>query len=199
MYFLFSFCLELFSPAITIIPVSVIFGALFHWNSRRTVVCALFAFYLAVVWAIVGIPNVTYIRFDPHMNLIPFRGFFSGLRGSLLNILLFWPLGFLLPLLWQCFHSCKNTVLMGFGLSLTIELLQIFTYRATDINDLMTNTFGTWIGWLCAIVFMRKIPAAWDIAAKSSREVFALMTASLAVMFLVHPFVLSLLQNSILQ
>ena len=31
-----------------------------------------------------------------------------------------------------------------------IEILQLFTlYRATDINDLLTNIVGTMIGYLC--------------------------------------------------
>lgn len=40
--------------------------------------------------------------------------------------------------------------MLGFGLSLTIELAQLFTqYRATDVDDLITNTVGTLLGYLC--------------------------------------------------
>ena len=36
---------------------------------------------------------------------------------------------------------------MGFAVSLGIELLQLFTFRLTDIDDLITNTAGTVIGY----------------------------------------------------
>ena len=36
---------------------------------------------------------------------------------------------------------------MGLAVSLGIELLQIFTFRLTDIDDLITNTAGTVIGY----------------------------------------------------
>lgn len=44
----------------------------------------------------------------------------------------------------------KNTLLIGCGLSFSIEIVQLFTlYRATDINDLITNIVGTLIGYFC--------------------------------------------------
>ena len=36
---------------------------------------------------------------------------------------------------------------MGLAVSLGIELLQIFTFRLTDIDDLITNTAGTVLGY----------------------------------------------------
>lgn len=199
MFFLISACLELLSPAIPVIPIFILLGVIFHWNCRKTVLCMLFACYLAAVWGLVGMPNVTYIRLDIHMNLIPFCGFLSGLRGNLLNIALFMPLGFLLPLLWKHYRSGKHTVLMGLGISLTIELLQIFTYRVTDINDLMTNTLGTWIGWLCAAALRKKIPSAGNMAEGSAWEAYIVMAVTSAVMFFVQPFVLSILHDLLLR
>lgn len=44
----------------------------------------------------------------------------------------------------------KNTFFTGLGLSLTIEFVQLFTlYRATDIDDLITNTVGALVGYGC--------------------------------------------------
>ena len=67
-----------------------------------------------------------------------------------MNIVLFMPLGFFCPLISKRYRRVKNTVFTGFGLSLTIELAQLFTmYRATDIDDLITNTAGTLLGYAC--------------------------------------------------
>ncbi|MDD3220740.1 MAG: VanZ family protein [Lachnospiraceae bacterium] len=40
---------------------------------------------------------------------------------------LFVPLGFLCPFISKSFEHIKNTLLIGFGLSLFIEFLQLFT------------------------------------------------------------------------
>ena len=67
-----------------------------------------------------------------------------------MNIFLFVPLGFLCPFISKSYQSVKNTLLIGCGLSVTIEIVQLFTlYRATDINDLITNIVGTLIGYFC--------------------------------------------------
>ena len=51
----------------------------------------------------------------------------------------------------KSYKKMKNTLLIGIGLSLFIEIAQLFTlYRATDINDLLTNVMGTFIGYLCS-------------------------------------------------
>jgi glycopeptide antibiotics resistance protein len=67
------------------------------------------------------------------------------LIGVLGNILLFVPLGFLLPLLWKRF-SPLATVLTGAALSFAIETVQFFTGRAADIDDFILNTLGALLG-----------------------------------------------------
>ena len=46
------------------------------------------------------------------MNLIPFSS--EGAMTYILNIIMFMPLGFLLPLIWENFRNAKKVVLMGF-------------------------------------------------------------------------------------
>ena len=41
----------------------------------------------------------------------------------------------------------KHVVLLGLSLSLFIELSQLFLPRWTDIDDIILNTFGTFIGY----------------------------------------------------
>ncbi len=125
---------------------------------KISMLCFLFYYYLCVTLTnIVGFPTLReYFRlsglgesfFNPNINVIPFADGFS--LSFLLNILLFVPLGFLCPCISRYYRQAKHAVLLGFGLSLTIELAQLFTqYRATDVDDLITNTAGTLLGYLC--------------------------------------------------
>ena len=70
---------------------------------------------------------------------------------------MFLPFGFLLPVLWQSCRSWKTTTLASFATSALIELLQLFCFRATDVDDLLMNTLGALLGYLLAwAVFHQK-------------------------------------------
>lgn len=112
---------------------------------------------------IVGIPTLKELfrvsqlgepLFNPNISLILFR---DGLSLSfVLNILLFIPLGFLSPMISRTYEQVKKDLLLGFGLSLIVEISQLFTlYRATDINDLITNILGTLVGYMCFKLFVK--------------------------------------------
>ena len=156
----------------------------------RTAVCCLFSIYLCVVYTLVGLPNAAYVRFDLNVNLIPFAGFLNGLRDNVLNVLLFVPLGAFLPLLWDRFRRMKRTVLFGFGISLVIEAAQMFTYRATDVNDLITNTLGTLLGFFLGNALRKAIPLQ---PAKGRGEQSIVFGTAVCIMFVLQPFVLRLL------
>ena len=40
-------------------------------------------------------------------------------------------------------------------MSLFIEINQLFTYRATSVDDLILNTLGAAVGWLCFLLVAR--------------------------------------------
>ena len=152
--------------------------------------------YLAAVDAVVGLPSLLYIRFDQNINLVPFAYMFSDYRNSLLNVLLFVPLGFLLPVLWKRFRSLLWTGLFGLSFSLSIELLQLLTLRATDVNDLMTNTTGTILGWLLGRLVLRLFPSirsSWKTG-----ELAIVFGVTFAVMFLAQPFLAEIIWNLII-
>ncbi|APF28907.1 vanZ like family protein [Clostridium sporogenes] len=71
------------------------------------------------------------------------------------NILMFGPLGLLLPLLWKSFRKFSKTVLFGFVVSFTIEFSQLFLARGTDIDDLILNTIGTMLGYLAFVILCK--------------------------------------------
>ncbi|MEA5072975.1 MAG: VanZ family protein [Eubacterium aggregans] len=74
------------------------------------------------------------------------------------NVLLFFPLGCLLPMAlprkWR-----RSWMVVGVGclFSIAIELIQLVTHRgACQIFDVMMNTGGTWVGYLCWWVLCSK-------------------------------------------
>ena len=158
----------------------------FH-SRARTLGCFLFAVYLSGMFAVVGLPDIRYVRFSANINLEPFLYMFSDYENSLLNVLLFGPLGCFLPMFWKKFKPFYWTVLFGFGVSLLIEILQIFTYRATDVNDLMTNTFGTLLGWCVGRLWLAVCPKI--LPGDNTKELPIVCGTTFAVMFFLHPFV----------
>lgn len=69
-------------------------------------------------------------------------------KTSLLNVLLFMPLGFLLPHIWVHWRNPIKVTLMGYLFSAAIEFAQIPTLRAVDVEDLLMNTLGAFLGFL---------------------------------------------------
>lgn len=114
------------------------------------VILGLLALYMSILYALTGIPSIRYFSFRPQANLIPFSDFgdsrFFWLSG--MNTLLTVPLGMLLPLCWKQYQHFSRTAAVGFLVSLSIELSQMFCFRATDIDDLILNTLGTMVGFL---------------------------------------------------
>ena len=73
----------------------------------------------------------------------------------LLNVAMFGPLGFLLPLLGKHFHKWYVTLPAGFGVSLAIELLQLAMGRGIcDVDDLFCNTLGAAMGYLLVMTVL---------------------------------------------
>jgi glycopeptide antibiotics resistance protein len=65
------------------------------------------------------------------------------------NILLFFPFGVLLPLLWPQLNRGWRVMALGVGTSIGIELAQMAmagVHRA-DVNDVLLNALGAGLGW----------------------------------------------------
>lgn len=81
------------------------------------------------------------------INLVPFSNKIHVL-GYLLNVVMFLPLGFLVPLIWKGIGKFSHILITGADFSLLIELSQLFSYRGTDVDDLILNTLGAAVGFL---------------------------------------------------
>lgn len=82
-----------------------------------------------------------------NINWLPFSHDIS-LVGYVLNVVLFLPLGFLLPVIWPCMRSLGRVALSGLSVSLLIELSQLLNPRSSDVDDLLMNTLGAVLGYL---------------------------------------------------
>lgn len=131
-------------------------------NLSKTAATAVVIFYLVAVFSVVGIPTVTSWHVDPAFNLIPIIDIVNSpldyIRNTVLNIILFVPFGFLLATLWKEYRSLRTVALAGLTLSILIEVLQIFTFRLTDVDDLITNTAGAVLGFYIAKLFSFRLP-----------------------------------------
>ena len=186
---------DIVPAAVIVIPVfAVLYCTVYGHDLRKSGLYCLFCMYMTAVFSLVGIPNVTYFRPEINLNVVPFAGMLADLKNCFLNVLLFIPLGFFLRLFWNQFRNLKSTALFGFGLSLLIELLQMLTFRATDVNDLITNTAGTLLGYLLAAPLSQTyLPVEEGSGAACILGVF-----SFGVMFLIHPFLSPLIWDRIL-
>ena len=158
MRFLLYSLVDVLSAAVVAVPLVWLFQRFRGergWG--RYVLSGLFVLYLCEMFDVVGIPAIQYIRWEPNISLIPFSDE-TGWLGvqRVLNAVMFAPFGFLLPVLWCKCRKWKVTELAGFLLSLTIEILQMFCFRATDVDDLLMNTLGAGFGFFAAWLFFHK-------------------------------------------
>jgi len=70
------------------------------------------------------------------------------------NIIMFMPIGFFIPLLWNV--SNKKVIIVGFCFSVFIEFCQLFLTRGTDIDDLILNIIGVLLGLLLYRLLYKK-------------------------------------------
>lgn len=125
---------------------------------------ALFLLLISAMFAVTGFGSVwdigcydELIRWD-EVNTVLFDS--EGRMTYVLNIFLFVPFGFMLPLIWKEFRKIGRTVLAGGAFSLAIEGSQLFNRRTTDVDDLLMNTLGAVWGfflWECMRRALKKM------------------------------------------
>ena len=108
-------------------------------------------------------------------NLVPLRGLVLMLQRAidvdhrftwfivainiLGNVLIFIPIGFLVSVLTPNRHKGWLAFLIGLAISLTIELIQLsFIIRVFDVDDLILNSSGTWLGFVIYLILNQVKP-----------------------------------------
>lgn len=182
---------EILISAGILIPFFVVLNKIQFHNIKKTGLYFIFAVYLSGVYLFVGMPTLQFMRFEVSLTLLPFIPMLTDLKNTILNVCLFLPLGMMLPFLWRKYNRLTDVLIFGFGMSLYIEVLQIFTYRATDINDIIANTVGAVVGYFifqgisCIIPSIRKF-------AKNKNEIHVIILSVFVVMFFVQPYLAAL-------
>ena len=145
---------------------------------KRTL--ALSVISVCYIVAVLGVVFLNRGNYYMSYNLQPFNAYMeawddwsvSGWRNIILNISLFIPFGFLLPLWNVKFQKAWRTVVCGFVFSFIIELVQLITLLGVfDVDDLMDNTFGVLVGYGYGMLFQtlvhkKRMPAKrliWSI------------------------------------
>lgn len=137
------------------------------------------------------------------IQLVPFQSFLDIKRESLFrdlaiilfNVALTMPLGYFFK---ELFHvSLKKAVLAGFLVSLLYEVTQLTglffiyprAYRIFDIDDLIVNTFGAYLGYVIAPLISWILPKVSDTEnqrlVQGSEVAFAQRAIASAMDFLV--------------
>ena len=194
MYRIYSTGIETAAASAILIPILFLYHIFIFHNIKKTAAYILFSLYLAAICFLVGFPNIAGMRIVLSHNIIPLRGMLTDITNSYLNVLLFIPLGIFVPCLWPEYRSMMKTVGLGLMTSLGIEILQIFTFRATDIHDVITNVAGTMIGYLIGKLIINRFPQLNWLGCKE-RELYLLYVTVGVVMFFSQPFIQSVLGN----
>ena len=146
------------------LPFGILVGVIFlfimkFWGKieDRRVVCSLLVVYGVVLF------NLTLFSREPGsragLDLKPFGSLNASAVSQAFfieNIMLFVPLGVLLPMVISVMRSGWKCILTGFLLSFFLELIQLIAGMGfCQVDDVMTNTVGTAIGWGVFRLFAR--------------------------------------------
>lgn len=109
-------------------------------------------------------------------------------------------MGFFLPFLYKKYHHIKTVVLTGLLFSLSVEIVQMFDWGATDINDLIINTAGTCLGYWIYYLLSKILPNYFRKGVQSENandivEVFLFAFCTFIIMVTVQPWVIHSLLN----
>lgn len=103
---------------------------------------------------LLGIINIVPIKETINTFMHSETGMRNSLRNLIGNILVFMPLGFFIPLLFDKFNNLKKVLKVGCLSSLAIELCQLFVGgNVCDIDDVIYNTLGALAGFICYKTF----------------------------------------------
>lgn len=144
----------------TLVPLLVLLWVTkrFPRSPKARVEFLLFLIYLVGVFHVTGSGTIydgLRLGLSPNVNLIPFSqdiDFF----GYSLNVIMLIPFGFFVPRLWQQARDLGPAVLAGLGLIVLVELSQLLNLRATDIDDVICNLAGVFIGFALSYLGSRE-------------------------------------------
>ena len=77
-----------------------------------------------------------------------------------------------------------------------MELIQLFTFRATDVDDLIMNTLGAFLGYALLMLLSRKKKELLIQEQADGRKMFlAILGVVILVMFALRPYITRAVSN----
>lgn len=170
----FGDLVPLFFTLVVAISISTYFvSRKMNWDLKRLILNMLFALSILAIMLVTVFPQYYGTGIPRVINYVPFVGMYDIMFNSVdfsvpirnlgLNILLFIPFGFFLSFKKQ--SSSKklilNVIIKGLLLSLFIEVVQ-FSFpmgRSSDIDDLILNTVGAFLGYIIWRLFSLIFPS----------------------------------------
>ncbi|MEA4989232.1 MAG: VanZ family protein [Anaerovorax sp.] len=124
-----------------------------HRSKMNKVLFLILGCYLTCLFSLTISPvfGFSLTEIGSNINLTPFKVKQTMVGNPLQfwgNIFMFIPFGTLLVLLSKKCHNLFITLFLGAQLSVFIELVQLFEIRGTDIDDVMLNVIGTFLGFI---------------------------------------------------
>lgn len=152
---------HLFSGYVLVIPALIVYFIILSKRGKKQsllhiIASFVFCFYLFGILTMTGL--WWFKSFSPRIVLIPFVDMIRGPVDTILNVILFIPLGFFLPILYKRYVKIGKVALTGFLISLSVEIFQMFDCGRSDINDLITNTAGACLGFLIYKLISKVVP-----------------------------------------
>lgn len=144
---------------------------------------------LTGIFSVTGLPDIKYMRLDFSVNYIPMIDILNSPFQYLLNVLMFIPMGFLLPLIWKKYGDWKHVLGYACFLTIFIEVAQVFTFRTTDIDDLLTNVLGAALGYVAVTKMAGMLHMTLPASREKEREPFGGPFLIFVLAFLEHFFI----------
>lgn len=112
-------------------------------------ICSIFL----IIFATILFVPITFQPEEYILNIKPFNwvgnidSFQQFVVEKVPNIVLFVPLGFFIPIVLKNKRKLYKTTLIALGITFSVEFVQYFIGRSSDIDDIITNLLGAIIGY----------------------------------------------------
>lgn len=146
----------------------LIYKKVFHGekilNKMQAACAVLLCFWLILVLGLTSLSRGA--NYTGELNVDFFSGYINAwnnwsiieLQLIIFNMLMFAPLGFLLPLLWKRAEKVWVTLAVSLGLTTLIEVIQLLTGTGIfELDDLFHNLLGSLFGYFCIMAILMPI------------------------------------------
>ncbi|EIT87454.1 hypothetical protein A374_00240 [Fictibacillus macauensis ZFHKF-1] len=139
------------------------------WENKKLLIQSFFILSVLGILLVTLFPGYSGMAIPRVLNIVPFVGMYDILFHSVdagvpirnlgFNMLLFVPFGFFLSLK-QAPSRVRPILIAGLLFSLAVEIAQYAypTGRSADIDDVILNTVGTWIGYTMWRLYKAVVP-----------------------------------------